>query len=88
MPWASFTQLSLREAMLEELHIIEQDMGRNRDKEIRNGPRTLDLDLLLCDALVMDTSDLVLPHPRIAERRFVLIPLLEARIVARGPPHR
>ena len=65
------------EAMLEELHIIEKDMGRNRAEEIRNGPRTMDLDLLLCDTMVKDSPDLTLPHPRIAERRFVLIPLLE-----------
>jgi 2-amino-4-hydroxy-6-hydroxymethyldihydropteridine diphosphokinase len=65
------------EAMLEELHIIEQDFGRNRKVEIRNGPRTLDLDILLCDDLVRDEPDLLLPHPRITERRFVLIPLLE-----------
>jgi len=65
------------EAMLEQLHLIEQEMGRNREREIRNGPRTLDLDLLVCDSLVRDTRDLILPHPRITERRFVLIPLLE-----------
>jgi 2-amino-4-hydroxy-6-hydroxymethyldihydropteridine diphosphokinase len=65
------------EAMLEELHLIERDFGRDRSKEIRNGPRTLDLDILLCDELVRDGPDLTLPHPRIAERRFVLIPLLE-----------
>ena len=65
------------EGMLEELHAIEQDFGRDRSVEIRNGPRTLDLDILLCDGLVRTEPALTLPHPRMAERRFVLIPLLE-----------
>ncbi len=55
----------------------ERLFGRDRSAGIRNGPRTLDLDLLLCDQLILDTQHLTLPHPRLAERRFVLAPLAE-----------
>jgi 2-amino-4-hydroxy-6-hydroxymethyldihydropteridine diphosphokinase len=65
------------DAMLEELHRIEAHHGRDREREIRMGPRTLDLDILLCDDLIIDRADLTVPHPRIGERRFVLVPLLE-----------
>ncbi|TCZ74347.1 2-amino-4-hydroxy-6-hydroxymethyldihydropteridine diphosphokinase [Paenibacillus albiflavus] len=54
---------------------IEKDLGRVRD--IRWGPRTLDLDLLLYGEEEQDTADLILPHPRMTERAFVLIPLVE-----------
>lgn len=63
--------------MLGRLHRIEHDFGRDRSREVRNGPRTLDLDILLCDEMVINTPDLAIPHPRILERLFVLIPLLE-----------
>jgi 2-amino-4-hydroxy-6-hydroxymethyldihydropteridine diphosphokinase len=63
--------------MLRELHRIEAHHGRDRSREIRMGPRTLDLDILLCDELVIQEADLTIPHPRIGERRFVLVPLLE-----------
>jgi len=56
---------------------IERKLGRDRSHGIRNGPRTLDLDLLLWDGLVMESAELVLPHPRMAERMFVLCPLAE-----------
>lgn len=52
---------------------IEADLGRARS--FPNAPRTLDLDLLLYDQRVLDTADLVLPHPRLHERAFVLVPL-------------
>lgn len=63
--------------MLAVLHEIERGLGRDRARERRMGPRTLDLDILLCGALIMATPDLVIPHPRIQERAFVLVPLLE-----------
>lgn len=56
---------------------IERERGRNRASEERWGPRTLDLDLLLFGERVIDEPDLRVPHPRLAERRFVLEPLAE-----------
>ncbi len=56
---------------------IEREFGRDRERTPRNGPRTLDLDLLLMDSLIFSTPQLTLPHPAIAERRFVLAPLAE-----------
>ena len=52
---------------------IETDAGRSRD--IHWGPRTLDIDLLLVGNLIIDDSQLTLPHPRLQERHFVLLPL-------------
>ncbi|MSR20839.1 MAG: 2-amino-4-hydroxy-6-hydroxymethyldihydropteridine diphosphokinase [Gemmatimonadetes bacterium] len=54
---------------------VEDRMGRRRD--VANGPRTIDLDLLLYDDRVADEPGLILPHPRMRERRFVLAPLAE-----------
>jgi 2-amino-4-hydroxy-6-hydroxymethyldihydropteridine diphosphokinase len=70
------TSLSPR-ALLEDCHRTEAAFGRDRDREERWGPRTLDIDLLLYDDLVLDEPDLVVPHPRLAERAFVLVPLME-----------
>jgi 2-amino-4-hydroxy-6-hydroxymethyldihydropteridine diphosphokinase len=56
----------------------ERHFGRDRSHDVaRNSPRTLDLDLLLYDQVSMDTPLLVLPHPRLHERAFVLRPLLD-----------
>ncbi len=63
-------------ALLAELQAIERSHGRVREGE-RWGPRTLDLDLLLYGDLVMESEALVLPHPGIGEREFVLHPLAE-----------
>lgn len=63
-------------ALLEALLQIERAAGRVREGE-RWGPRTLDLDLLHVDGVVMHDARLTLPHPRIAERAFVLLPLAE-----------
>ncbi|MDF2963364.1 MAG: FolK [Paenibacillus sp.] len=60
---------------------IEQDLGRTR--ELRWGPRTIDLDLLLFDEAVQDDPQLILPHPRMMERAFVLVPLIEVMQVRR-----
>jgi 2-amino-4-hydroxy-6-hydroxymethyldihydropteridine diphosphokinase len=62
-------------ALLAALHGIEDELGRERT--IRFGPRTADLDLLLYGDLTRTDPALLLPHPRIAERRFVLDPLAE-----------
>ena len=61
--------------LLDALQAIERAHGRERP--YRNAPRTLDLDLLLHGDAVIDTPRLTLPHPRLAERAFVLRPLLE-----------
>ena len=63
------------QALLATLFTIETEFGRRRD--YRNAPRTLDLDLLLYDDLVLDSAELQLPHPRMHLRAFVLAPLLE-----------
>ncbi|MFN3304434.1 MAG: 2-amino-4-hydroxy-6-hydroxymethyldihydropteridine diphosphokinase [Roseateles sp.] len=74
--------------LLDALQAIEQAHGRERP--YRNAPRTLDLDLLMLGDQVLDTPRLVLPHPRLRERAFVLRPLLEvapqfAALAAPGP---
>jgi 2-amino-4-hydroxy-6-hydroxymethyldihydropteridine diphosphokinase len=65
------------EALLECLLAIERRYGRNRSLDPPKGPRTLDLDLLLMDDLSLRTERLILPHPGLAGRRFVLDPLAE-----------
>jgi 2-amino-4-hydroxy-6-hydroxymethyldihydropteridine diphosphokinase len=64
-------------ALLETLHEIEQAAGRDRNNEVRYGPRVLDLDILLYGDRAVNEGGLVIPHPRIAERAFVLVPLAE-----------
>ena len=61
--------------LLAEMLGVERELGRVRD--IRYGPRTIDLDLLLMDGVTLDTEQLTLPHPRMMERAFVLVPLRE-----------
>lgn len=63
------------ERLLDELQALEARHGRRRS--FPNAPRTLDLDLLLYGRLVLKTDRLTLPHPRMREREFVLIPLRE-----------
>ena len=65
------------EALLAVLQTVEQKFGRDRAKERRWGPRTLDLDLIAYDDLTLQTEALTLPHPRVLERAFVLVPLAE-----------
>jgi 2-amino-4-hydroxy-6-hydroxymethyldihydropteridine diphosphokinase len=69
--------------LLVELQSIEDQLGRVRTR--RWGPRTIDLDILLYDELVIETDELTIPHPRMAERRFVLAPLAEVAPEARHP---
>jgi 2-amino-4-hydroxy-6-hydroxymethyldihydropteridine diphosphokinase len=63
--------------LLEECQLTEAAFGRDRDREVRWGPRPLDIDVLLYGDEVLDTPELTIPHPRLAERAFVLVPLLE-----------
>lgn len=74
-------------ALLERLRIIEAAQGRQRS--IPNGPRTVDLDLLLYGDQPVNQEGLVVPHPRMQDRAFVLLPLLELapsiRIPGIGP---
>ena len=69
----SLDPLSLLQRLLE----IERDFGRDRLHGIPNGPRTLDLDILLYGDYILSTQNLQLPHPRMAERSFVLLPMAE-----------
>lgn len=55
----------------------ERALGRNRVRERRWGPRPIDLDILVYDDLVVDDTDLTLPHPHLFERAFMLVPLAE-----------
>jgi 2-amino-4-hydroxy-6-hydroxymethyldihydropteridine diphosphokinase len=64
-------------ALLFVLHKVEQKFGRDRAKERRWGPRTLDLDMIAYDSVSIDKPELTLPHPRLFERAFVLVPLAE-----------
>ena len=65
-------------ALLDALHQLEREYGRDRSNEQRWGPRTLDLDFLFWDELRFEHPRLVLPHPRLHLRSFVLQPLLAA----------
>ena len=64
-------------ALLRGLLAIEREMGRDRSATVAKGPRVIDLDLLLVGDLVIETSELTVPHPAMWERRFVLEPLKE-----------
>ena len=79
------TELAPRD-LLEVLLDVEQGLGRDRSTEVRFGPRTLDLDLLVHGDLVRDEPGLTLPHPRLHERRFALEPLadLDPELVVPG----
>jgi 2-amino-4-hydroxy-6-hydroxymethyldihydropteridine diphosphokinase len=64
-------------ALLDRLLAIELELGRVRDPDVKNGPRTIDLDLLWIDGGVVDDERLAVPHPRLHERAFALAPLLD-----------
>ena len=70
------TDLTPRD-LLNTLLSIEQEFGRDRSADIRNGPRTLDLDILVFGDERISEPGLEIPHPRMLERDFVLIPLVE-----------
>lgn len=71
---ALHTGLSAQD-LLTAIQAIEADFGRERP--YRNAPRTLDLDILLYGELILDSANLQVPHPRMTERAFVLLPLCE-----------
>ena len=79
-PWFLNAALEVRTALapydlLDACHEIER--AQDRVRTFKDAPRTLDLDILLCDDLVINDARIVIPHPRLAERRFVLVPLAE-----------
>ena len=71
--------------LLRQMLDLEAEFGRDRSAGITNGPRTLDLDLLLCEEKILNEPELQLPHPRLAERAFVLVPLAEIAPQALDP---
>ncbi|WP_424627048.1 2-amino-4-hydroxy-6-hydroxymethyldihydropteridine diphosphokinase [Bradyrhizobium sp. SYSU BS000235] len=76
-------------ALLFTMHKVEKKFGRDRANERHWGPRTLDLDMIAYDDVRIDKPDLTLPHPRLFERAFVLVPLAEIvpdRVIAGQTP--
>ncbi|MCR6630665.1 MAG: 2-amino-4-hydroxy-6-hydroxymethyldihydropteridine diphosphokinase [Magnetospirillum sp.] len=69
--------------LLAALKAMESDLGRVAS--VRYGPRLIDLDILLYDGVVMDEPELVIPHPRLHERRFALVPLADVAAEVRHP---
>jgi 2-amino-4-hydroxy-6-hydroxymethyldihydropteridine diphosphokinase len=70
------TRLSPRDLLTRALNVVRA-LDRDRTREQRWGPRTIDIDLLAYDDLALDEPALTLPHPRLFERAFVLVPLAE-----------
>ena len=64
-------------ALLDRIQTVERALGRDRTREQRWGPRTADIDILAYDDLILDDPRLMLPHPRMFQRGFVLVPLAE-----------
>jgi 2-amino-4-hydroxy-6-hydroxymethyldihydropteridine diphosphokinase len=76
------TELMPRQ-LLQVIRQIERELGRKRI--VRSGPRTIDIDILLFGANIMSAADLEIPHPRMPERRFVLVPMAEIAPALRHP---
>jgi 2-amino-4-hydroxy-6-hydroxymethyldihydropteridine diphosphokinase len=70
------TRLSPR-GLLDRAQEVERAFGRDRQRETRWGPRTVDIDILTYDDKTIDEPMLTLPHPHLLERAFVLVPLVE-----------
>ncbi len=64
-------------ALLSKIHCIEAALGRDRSRELRNGPRSIDIDIELFGSARVCEPDLEIPHPRLTERAFVLVPMFE-----------
>ena len=69
--------------LLHRIHRIEKELGRVRT--VANGPRTVDIDIILYGNTIMQSAELQIPHPRYRERRFVLEPLAELNPALRDP---
>ncbi len=65
------------ENLLKVIQQVEAELGRVRT--VKDGPRTIDIDILLYEGVVLDTPELHIPHPRMKERQFVMVPLREVR---------
>jgi 2-amino-4-hydroxy-6-hydroxymethyldihydropteridine diphosphokinase len=65
------------QALLQRAQEVERGLGRDRSREQHWGPRTVDIDILWYDDLAIDEPGLTLPHPRLFERAFVLLPLAD-----------
>lgn len=66
------------EELLKILHAVELTLGRKRGlEEVRFGPRTIDIDILFYGDQILDKTGLIIPHPRLHERKFVLAPMAE-----------
>ena len=78
------------QALLARAQAVERALGRDRAREQRWGPRSVDIDIIAYDDLTLAEDDLILPHPRLFERAFVLVPLAEiaANRSYRRPAHR
>jgi 2-amino-4-hydroxy-6-hydroxymethyldihydropteridine diphosphokinase len=77
--WNSVIEISSRltpKLLLSKIHLIEKGFGRKRNKE-RYSSREIDIDILYIDDTFMETETLIIPHPRIHQRKFVLVPLAE-----------
>ena len=71
--------------LLDRVRDLEGRLGRDRSKGIPKGPRVIDIDILLYGERIIENEELVVPHPRMKERQFVLIPLLELNPHLRDP---
>ena len=76
------TELMPRQ-LLRVIRGIERELGRKRI--VKSGPRTIDIDILLFGANIMNAAELEIPHPRMTERRFVLVPMAEIAPSLRHP---
>ncbi len=74
------------EDILKSIKSIESAIGPG--KEVKWGPRTIDIDILYCDDLIINSSEITIPHPHIQDRNFVLIPLMEIAGDFTDPVHK